>query len=285
MSQDNTRIGLVGFDRAAGRERDLSWLDWSLAADISNDGGSILFTEMSTGVGGNYTVYTRDTDGSPAVRLGEGWAAGFSADGKWALSIARGATPALVLLPTGPGAPRTLPRGRITNFGWASLFPDGRRVLLAGQESGHGPRLYVQDLEGGEPGLVGPEEIGAGYFWNPISPDGRRAVIPGTRGEFGIRSLGPESSPAAQAIESGEHPIGWTRDGRGLYVFRQDGRRAEIKLMDLDTGMRMPLRLIESQDPAGLIHFGPVLVTPDGSAFAYNYFRILSDLYVVEGLN
>jgi eukaryotic-like serine/threonine-protein kinase len=284
LSQDDTRIGLVGFDPAARRERDLSWLDWSLASDISIDGRTILFTEMSAGVGGKYAVYTRGADGSPAVRLGEGWAAGLSADGKWALSIVRDPAPALVLLPTGAGAQRVLPRGRIESFLWASLFPDGRRVLLAGQETGQEPRIYVQDLEGGDPRPMDLEEIGAGYFWNPISPDGRWAAIPNPHGGFSIRSLAGEPVPAGPALESGEYPIRWTPDGRGLYVFRENGRRFEIKVLDQATGKRASQRVVESEDPAGLICFGPVLVTADGGAYAYNYFRILSDLYVVEGL-
>jgi len=284
LSQDNARIGLVGLDRTSGRERDLSWLDWSLAADLSMDGGSVLFTEMSTGVGGKYTVYLRGTDGSAAVRLGEGWAAGLSADGKWALSIARGPASTLLLLPTGAGAPRTLARGSIEKIFWASLFPDGRRVLLAGQEPGYGPRLYVQDLEGGEPRLVSPEEVGANYFWNRISPDGQRAVIPDARGGFSVRSFGPVSTLTAPVLESGKWPIRWTHDGRGLYVYSENGRQAEIEVLDLATGKRAPLRTVGPEDPAGLIYFGPVLVTPDGGSYAYNYFRILSDLYVVEGL-
>ncbi len=284
VSQDNTRVGLVGFERAIGRERDLSWLDWSLAADISTDGRTVLFTELSSGVGSRSTTYLRATDGSPAVRLGEGWAVGLSADGTWALSIARDPAPALVLLPTGVGAPRTLPRGRIEEFLWASLFPDNRRVLMAGREKGQVPRLYVQDLEGGEPRRLGSGEAGGGHYWNPISPDGQRAAVPDPRGGFVVCSLGPDTTTTLSVLESGHFAVRWTRDGRGLYVFSEDGRRGNLEVLDLATGKYTPVREVGTDDPAGLIHFGPMLITPDGSAYAYNYFRILSDLYVVEGL-
>ena len=282
VSQDNTRIGLVGFDRSIGRERDLSWLDWSLAADISTDGRTILFTEL--GVSGRYIAYARRMDGSPAVRLGEGWAAGLSADGKWALAIRRAPAPSLVLLPTGAGAPRTLPLGGIEEIFWASLFPDGRRLLMAGREKGQGARLYVQDLDGGEPRRLGSGEVRGGHFWNPISPDGRHAVVPGARGEFLVCSLGPDSATTTSVLEADCVPVRWTLDGRGLYVYREAGRRAEIELLDPATGRRTPVREVGSEDPAGLFHIGPVLITPDGRAYAYNYFRILSDLHVVEGL-
>jgi hypothetical protein len=37
-------------------------------------------------------------------------------------------------------------------------------------------------------------------------------------------------------------------------------------------------------DPAGVEYVGPVLPTPDGKAYVYGYRRLLSDLYLVEGL-
>ena len=52
------------------------------------------------GAGAGYSVYVRKTDGSPAVRLGEGAAQDLSPDGKWALAILHSASdPQLVALP------------------------------------------------------------------------------------------------------------------------------------------------------------------------------------------
>src|SRR5690606_8919585 len=60
--------------RVAGEtaERDLSWLDSSMLADISPDGQQILFTESGVGGGPHESAYLRGTDGSAAVRLGDG---------------------------------------------------------------------------------------------------------------------------------------------------------------------------------------------------------------------
>jgi Tol biopolymer transport system component len=62
-------LGLVPGDT---KERDLTWLDFSIAADLSADGKTLLFTEQGVAGGPQYAVYTRGTDGSPAVRLGKG---------------------------------------------------------------------------------------------------------------------------------------------------------------------------------------------------------------------
>src|SRR5664279_5625921 len=58
------------------KDRDLSLLDWSLVRDLSPDGKLLLFDETGEGGGARHALYMRSTDGSPAVQLGSGWAAG-----------------------------------------------------------------------------------------------------------------------------------------------------------------------------------------------------------------
>ena len=55
-------------------DRDISWFDYPLLRDMSADGKYILFDEQGEGGGPNYGVFIRQTDGAPAVRLGEGYA-------------------------------------------------------------------------------------------------------------------------------------------------------------------------------------------------------------------
>jgi hypothetical protein len=100
----NPRTRTVCRPPGASGERDLSWFDWSTAADLSADGKTLLFYEWGEGVAGNPTVYLRKTDGQDAIRLGEGKALSLSPDGTWALALQTGPPPRLVLLPTGPGA-------------------------------------------------------------------------------------------------------------------------------------------------------------------------------------
>ncbi|HYB53541.1 MAG TPA: protein kinase, partial [Thermoanaerobaculia bacterium] len=112
LLQDVSRTGRVLAERLSGgarmkclrpgetRETDLTWLDLSDPADIAADGSAVLFNESGLGGGGSQAVYLRKTDGSPAVRLGEGTAMALSPDGKSALARRGSQT---VLLPTGAG--------------------------------------------------------------------------------------------------------------------------------------------------------------------------------------
>jgi hypothetical protein len=102
-----SRIGAVALGPGDPKERDLSWFDWSLLGDLSEDGRMVLFSESGEAGGPGYSVFIRSTDGSPAVRLGEGMGFSLSPDGKRVLALVHPTTDQqLVIHPTGPGEPK-----------------------------------------------------------------------------------------------------------------------------------------------------------------------------------
>ena len=101
LTRDEQRAGVIGMAAGATREKDLSWLDWSLPVDISRDGNTVLFDEQGEEGGPTYTAAVRDMQGSPPIPLGEGMAGDFSPDGKWVITTV--SYTQLELLPTGAG--------------------------------------------------------------------------------------------------------------------------------------------------------------------------------------
>src|SRR4030095_16629732 len=63
-------------------QRKLAWFDWVTQASLSADGRQMAFTESGEGAGEKYGIYVRPTDGSPAIRVGDGTSRGISPDGK-----------------------------------------------------------------------------------------------------------------------------------------------------------------------------------------------------------
>jgi eukaryotic-like serine/threonine-protein kinase len=268
------------------RERDISWLDYSVAADLSADGRTVLFGESGEGGGAGYSVYLRRTDSSAPVRLGEGQPTSLSPDGAQALSVLHGAEPQLVVLPTGAGQAVTLPRGAISQYRWAWWFPDGRHVLVEGSEAGKQRRLYVQETPGGAPRPLTPEGTSAPRP-NAIFPDGTAvtATCKAPRPSWCLYPVtGGEPRPIA-GIEPGESPVRWSADGRFLYV---RGSRFQLPLtlsrVELATGRRETIRELGPVDRAGVTSIADVFVTPDGKTCVYHYLRTLADLYLVEVL-
>jgi hypothetical protein len=276
----NYRREIVGFAAGDSRERNLTWLDWSFPDDISDDGRVLLFDEQSGGRE-NYLCYLRKMDGSPAVQLGQAKGFSLSPDGRWALTQ-RLSSNQLVLVPTGAGAPKELPKTDLAPQ-WGFFFPDGKRILLWASEPGRGGRLYVQDVDGGKQRAITPEGFAVSFGGRAISPDGRWiAALAPDRKIVILPADGGTPRPLPGSTEE-EMAWGWTADSRSLYVGRI-AAPARVEICDVATGARRPWREIVPPDPAGVLAIGPILITPDGGSYVYSYRRVLDDLFLVTGL-
>jgi dipeptidyl aminopeptidase/acylaminoacyl peptidase/predicted Ser/Thr protein kinase len=284
LAQDTRRTGILGLAHGDAKERDLSWLDWSIATDLSADGSALLISEQGSGSGPDYTVYLRKTDGSPAVRLGEGNGVALSPDGRWVLSPLPSAPTQMILLPTGAGEPRRLAETGLLFQDGGSWLPDGKRFLYSANEKGHPARVYVQDVEGGKARPVTPEGVTLPLGAHPLSPDGRLLALLDAEQKGRIYPVdGGESRPVPGA-SPGETPIGWSADGRSIYVFLRGAPPVRVFRIAVDTGRRELWREITPNEPEGVVAISRLTVTPDGKSYVYNYRRILSALYLVEGL-
>jgi Tol biopolymer transport system component len=239
----------------------------------------VLFSESGEGGGPGYSVYIRKTDGSPAVRLGEGNGQDLSPDREWVLAIIHNASdPQLVAYPTGAGEPRVFPKDGVSVFA-AVFLPGGKQVLVTGSESGHGPRLYVRDFAGGKPRAVSPEGYGGGL----VSPDGKWATVRGPDRKRYLYPLSGGEPKPIPGIGPEDAPLQFGPDGRFLYVAASGEAPAQVYRLDLATGKKEPWKTLMPADAAGVSTINP-LPTPDGSAYVYNYTRVLSDLFLVDGV-
>jgi len=279
--RETLRIGTLGFFPGAGKERELTWLDWSVARDLSPDGRTLLFFESGEGGGAGYSVYLRQTDGSPPIRLGEGTAESLSPDGKWVLSIIHPVTDSeLLAYPTGAGEIRRIPRDglRVQVADWA---PDGKQIVFSGNEPQHGIRIYVRDFTGAKARPVSPE--GYRMFRHGVSPDGRVVVATGPDQRIYLYPLsGGEPTPLPGSLP-GDIPDRWTADGRAVFVHRRDQMPARVVLLDIATGRKELWKELIPADSAGVAQVATVVPTSDSRSYVYSYIRQLSDLYVLEG--
>ena len=282
LIDETRRLGLSALPPGKTKERELSWLDWSRPAGLSRDGKTVLFFESGEGGGPGYSTYVRGTDGSPAVRLGEGNATALTPDASWALALLHKLTnPEWVLYPTGAGQPRPLKFPGLRMRGNPRFLPDGRHLLVGANEEGRGDRIYLVDVEGGKPRALTPENFrGPG----PISADGKRFVARGPDERAYVYPIeGGEPAPIL-GFEPSDLAVGWTADDRALFVQRGGGSGARIDRLDLATGRRKPWREILPSDATGVVRISSVFVSPDGTFYAYAYSRVLSNLFLVEGL-
>jgi len=266
------------------RERELGWHDNSVATDVSADGSTVLLSVQGESSDPGYEIYLRKTDGSPAVRLGNGLPQRFSPDGKWVLTdypwgIQATVTPQLVLLPTGAGQPVTLTHDAISHH-FATFLPDGKKFLFEGSEPGHAARNWVQDVGGGKPVPITPE----GTVGKSVSSDGEFLVAVDAKRQFWLYPIDGGLARGLSGIEPEEETIGWSGDGKDLFVVNYNFIPAKVYQIGVSTGRRQLIYSLAPSDAAGLWDLIPVLLTPDGKSYVYSPYRILSDLYVASGL-
>ncbi len=281
LSRDTWRRELIGLAAGESKERDLSWFDYSYPSDISPDGKVLLFTEAGEGGGPNYSVYQRKIGEISAVRLGDGLAISVSPDGRWVIASPPSTPAQLVLLPTGPGEAKPLTHDSI-NHSRARWLPDGRRFLFSGKEPGHAARIYLQDSSEAKPVPISPEGIDPLVL--VLSPDGQQVVGVGPDEKAYFYPVAGGEPKAVPGIEVGEQPIQWSDDAKAIYFYKPGDLPANVYRLELSTGRKTLWKALMPSDSAGVSRIGPILITPDGKSCLYGYHRILSDLYLVEGL-
>ena len=280
--QGTIHIGSVVYTDDGATERDLSWLDFGYSRAISDDGKMILFEEEGAETP-NYTVYVRDVDGSPAIPLGEGYGAALSHDKKWALSVR--VDNQLWLLPVGAGEPRRISMLDTGGFVRAGFLPGDKTIFYAALDAEHSPRTWLQDLNGGAPRAITPENI-RGFA---VSPDGKWMLAAPVSSSVQWATLlvpmdGGKPVPIP-GLKPDDRPVGWTSDNR-LYVLqfpRPGASTVAVEKLDPRTGARTAWRDIPVPPFAGdYINWTSLRITPDGSSYLYGYGLHLSDLYTIS---
>ena len=267
-----------------GKEMDISLLHVGEPSEISADGKTVLYEYSGEAAGINYAVYLRNIDDPSAVRLGDGASPTLSPDGKWALSVLF-TPPGLQLLPTRAGEPRHLERGGIEQYartsGW---FPDGKRIVFQGLEKGRGWRLYSQSIDGGPPQPITPEGTIAIRRGPLVSPDGRWVIVSDTERHVSLYPLAGGASQPLDHLDNDGEIIGWSSNGRSLYFSQNQEMSVQVYRFDPATGRKDLLQEIRPADLAGIWSGPSIFLTPDARDYVYSVRRILSDLYIAQGL-
>jgi len=282
LSSERWRYGILFRGPADEKERDLSWLDFSLVSDLSPDGRNLAFAENGEASGTLVFAYMQKLDGSPPVRLGDcGWPI-FSLDQKRILCESLNADQ-LKVIATGAAESKSITPYAITQhsaFGW---LPDGKGIFLEGYD-GQSWRIYTQDLDGGKPRPITPEILPHAEWANLVSPDGKWIVGQDLEGKAWLYPVAGGSPHAVQGLEENEVWVNWSADGRSAYTCDLGKVPTRVFRLDLATGKKQPFLELSPGDLLGLAKIRSVRVTPDGKSYAYTYERALSELYLVEGL-
>jgi len=184
-----------------------------------------------------------------------------------------------MLYPTGPGEPKRLPRGALETYQSAGWFPDGKSVLVVGNETGKASRCYAQDVLGGPPRPVTPEATTSGL----VSPDGLQILYSKPGGTYFIQSsVGGTAQPVPE-LTADDNVIRWSTDSGSLFFYRPSYVPFRLERLDLASGRRVLMRAVAPADRTGVLWIVWAALTDDTKSYAYSYLRMTSQLFIVEG--
>jgi hypothetical protein len=265
-------------------ERDLSWFDFSEIVDLASDGSTVL--SLEGGEAPHITdLYLRRTDGSPAVRLGEGDWGSLSRDGRWVIATSPSERGDLTLIPTGAGNGKSIaPSNFIKTYALPGFLPDGKHIVFMASD-GQNWQVYTQDLNEGKPTAVTPAiGLTQTQAFQLASPDGKFVWIRDLQGRLAIYPLNGSTPRPVAGLLAEDIPANWGTDSNFVYVYRNDFPIMVYRL-DLKTGRRVLVTQFSPRDAIGLDGVRSLRMTPDGKTGAYSYIRALSVLYVVRDFN
>jgi Tol biopolymer transport system component/tRNA A-37 threonylcarbamoyl transferase component Bud32 len=286
FSQNDERIEMAVTGLHQETPRELGWLDWSLASDISADGKTVVFGESGEGAGQNYGIYIRKADGSPAIRLGDGTFGSISPDGKWVAAEDNSvkAAPGITVLPVGAGEARNFPDAAVhgINISW---FPDSKTLIFNRGEKNGNVRVYAQSIDGGDPKPLTPENESLAAQHGAVSPDGKSFVA--LRLEDRKMVLVPLNGGAPKdlpMIQPGEFLSHWSSDGQSIFISTRGSLQTggQITKVNLTSGKREVIKTVLPADRAGFQAFDGQFVSADGQTIVFSYTRVLSTLYILE---
>jgi len=262
------------------RDRELTWLDWSMPTDFSPDGKYVLFSETGQGAGDSPTIYLRETIGTPAVKLGAGTIATFSPDGQFVIAPSLDGS-GIAIYPVGPGSTRQVGLKGFTIV-IAGMLQDGKRVWFEGSEPSHGRRIYLTSVDGERPRPITPE---GARVMNPFTtPDGK-FLLAGWAKKISLVPIEGGEPELLPGVEPGEGTVAWAADGQSFFISALGGCPAKVYRVDRKSGRRQFFQEIEPSERAGMGRTGVTLyMIPGGKSYVYSTLHIISELYLVTGL-
>jgi serine/threonine protein kinase len=261
---------------ANGKETNLEWLDRSVFVRLTADASTILFHEGGKAGGSLGQIYLRKLDGSPALKLSDGYATQISRDKKWVVGLITTNPPQLRLIPTGAGQPTAITPPQLDHPVLVGFAADDKHLLWNGNNADGKPQTVQTGLDGGNP--------------KPYTPPGITVLDAATSDCCEVRANADGVFLWRRATGSTEplkpvpntQVIGTSDDMETLYLADRSGGTVKLWTMDRRSGAKKPLGELVPHDPTGLMGINAISASADGKTIVYGLTREVSELYLAK---
>jgi len=187
-----------------------------------------------------------------------------------------------VLLPTGTGQPKTIERGGIEEYSWATWFPDANAFSLRAERAGPGHAMLCAGNQRRREAT--PCDSRKGWVGTQVSPDGKFVIATNANDQTSlypidgeIHVLSPDSQKERESYAGALMATVFTcgvRKNLPIRVYR----------LDPISGHKEMVKELTPADAAGLISAPKILLTPDGKWLCHAMRRNLTTLFLANGL-
>jgi Tol biopolymer transport system component len=164
------------------------------------------------------------------------------------------------------------------HFDGVEWFPDNKRILFTGNETGHPTRTWMYDVDANKRTPLTPE----GTRGTRVSPDGQWFITVDPH-KLLLSPVSGGNSKAIIDLQPGESVARWSGDGRYLFLQQRESTSIKISRLEVATSRREPWVVVKAPEP-GAQFLGPLALSSDGKACAISFQRDLANLFLVKGL-
>jgi len=259
----------------AASPTDMSWLNLSFFPILSHDGSQLVFGDGSNVAGNTYATMLRHTDGTAAVRLGEGAPLSLSRDQQWVLSEVPTQPVRLMAYPTGVGTSRRLDHGEFVAISAGSFIGDGKTFVICGNTLKGTSGCYTGSTDGGvmHPFFTGSVQSLA------VAPDGSFMVA--NVADSGYRQVlfRDGSARPVPGLVASDEVLRFSPDGRELWTRNPNELPARVQRVDIGTGARSALLPTFDFPSPALTGVQEVSLADDPRTYAYIDRRVAGYLF------
>jgi hypothetical protein len=117
-----------------------------------------------------------------------------------------------------------------------------------------------------------------------VTPDGKFLLAQDLNNNYVYYPLaGGDPKPFPARLESDDRVVAFEPDGKSLLVYKR-GVPARVFRLFVETNRRELVKEATPSDVAGVQAVSTVYFSADRKSSVYTYYRVLSDLWVVDGL-
>ncbi|HKR63059.1 MAG TPA: protein kinase [Thermoanaerobaculia bacterium] len=274
----DTYRGAITVHPRGGPEREFSWFGYTSIGGMSPDGSAMLLSNYGGDAGGLYETYLATFDGKPPTRLGDGDAFGFSPDGRYALAMIPSTPARLVVYGVATEETRKVDTGNL-NVQSAWWFGTERLLIVAVKPGGS--EVWIQNVNDAR-----REKLPLTATFDEVllpSPDATKIAL-FRRGDEKTSVVSWDGHAIRPVASVAGEPHRWSADSRSLLVSKAIPNGLHVDRVDVATGAITPVRDVVPTDRTGTASTMYLRINNDGEVYAYGVMKLLSDLYVVEGL-